>query len=86
MEWQLADAEDRFSELMDRALIEGPQRVMGREATVIVMAQRDYEKLAGMRPDFKEFLLSNRPSLTELDITRDRAPLRDADGYRAHNT
>jgi len=79
MEWQLADAKNRFSELVNRALSEGPQRVRRRGDTVMVVAQRDYEKLTGTRPGFKEFLMGEGPSLDGVNITRDRAPMRDVD-------
>jgi antitoxin Phd len=75
MQWRLADAKNRFSELVSRALAEGPQRVVRRDDAVVV-AQRDYEKLTGKRPSFKEFLMGEGPSLEGLDLTRDRAPLR----------
>ena len=57
MEWRLADAKNKFSELVTRALEEGPQRVLRRDEAVVVMAQRDYEKLSGKRPSFKDFLM-----------------------------
>ena len=49
MEWRLADAKNRFSELVSRALSEGPQRVLRRNDAVIVVAQRDYDRLTGGR-------------------------------------
>ena len=75
-QWKLADAKNRFSEVVNRALAEGPQHVHRREDAVVVLAQRDYEKLTGKRPDFQEFLLSG-PSLAGLDLERDRSPMRD---------
>jgi len=77
MEWRLADAKNRFSELVTRALEEGPQRVRRHKDAVVVMAERDYEKLAGNRPSFKEFLTGAGPSLEGLRLVRDRAPLRE---------
>ena len=77
MEWRLADAKNRFSELVNRALTEGPQRVHRRNDTVVVIAKRDYERLAGDRPSFKELLL-NGPGMDDLDLDRDRSPMRDA--------
>jgi antitoxin Phd len=78
MEWRLADAKNRFSELVNRALVEGPQRVSRRDDAVVVMAERDYEKLTGTRPSFKEFLLGDGPSLEGLELARDRSPIREA--------
>jgi prevent-host-death family protein len=77
MEWRLADAKNRFSELVNRALAEGPQRVLRRDEAVIVLAERDFDKLTGRRPGFKEFLMGKGPSLDGLDLARDRSPMRD---------
>jgi antitoxin Phd len=77
MEWRLADAKNRFSELVTRALAEGPQRVRRHRDTVVVVAERDYEKLTGKRPDFKEFLMGAGPSLEDIDLTRERSPMRE---------
>ena len=76
MEWRLADAKNRFSELVNRALIEGPQRVLRRDDAVVVVAERDYEKLTGTRASFKQFLLGDGPSLEKLDLKRDRSLMR----------
>ena len=77
MEWRLADAKKRFSELVNLALVEGPQWVRRRSDTVVVVAQRDYGRLTGERPSFKEFLMGKGPSLKGLDLARDHAPMRD---------
>jgi antitoxin Phd len=77
MEWRLADAKNRFSELVTRALAEGPQLVRRHDDTVVVVAQRDYEKLTGKRRGFKDFLMGEGPSLEGLDLARDSAPMRD---------
>ena len=79
MEWRLADAKNKFSELVNRALSEGPQRVMRRDDVVIVLAERDYEQLTGTKPSFKEFLLQDGPTLDGLDLERDRSLIRDID-------
>lgn len=77
MAWRLADAKNRFSELVNRALTQGPQLVLRRRDVVVVVAQRDYEKLTGKRPGFKQFLLGKGPSFRGLDLTRDRSPMRN---------
>ena len=77
MEWRLADAKNKFTELVNRALSEGPQRVKRRNDVVIVLAERDYEKLTGTKPSFKDFLLQDSPTFDELDLKRDRSSMRD---------
>ena len=74
MEWQLADAKKRFSELVTRALAEGPQRVRRHKDAVVIMSECDYQKLTGKRPSFKKFLTGAGPSLEGLDLARDHAP------------
>jgi len=72
--WPLQEAKRRFSELVRRAVHEGPQVVTrhGEEA-VVVLSAADYERLT--RPDFKEFLLSG-PDWEGLEPERDTAPAR----------
>jgi len=76
-DWRLAEAKNKFSELVNRALSEGPQRVLRRNDAVIVLSQRDYDKLTGKPPSFKDFLLQEGPSFEGLDVARDRSPMRD---------
>jgi prevent-host-death family protein len=77
MEWTLAEAKNKFSEVVKRALSEGPQRVQRRGAdAVVVVAQHDYERLTGKRPDFKKALMGG-PDLDDLDLMRDSTPMRD---------
>jgi prevent-host-death family protein len=45
--WKLEDAKNRFSELVRRALDQGPQLVTrGGRAAVVVLSAADYERLA----------------------------------------
>ena len=78
MSWRLADAKNRFSEVVNRALTGEPQVVLRRHDAVVVVAQRDYEKLTGKRMGFKRFLMGDGPSLQGLDLDRDKSPMRDA--------
>ena len=77
MDWRLAEAKNKFSELVNRALAEGPQRVLRRNDAVVVMALRDYEQLIGKKPGFKDFLMGEGPDLEGMDLSRDRSPMRD---------
>jgi prevent-host-death family protein len=77
MEWQLAEAKNRFSEVVNKALAKGPQFVRRRGDVVVIVAQQEYLKLTGKRRGFKEFLTAKGPSLEGVDLTRDRSPMRD---------
>ncbi len=76
MDWKLAEAKNKFSEVVRRALTEGPQRVVRRRDAVVVLAEEEYERLAGSRRSFKEFLL-NAPAMDGIKIERDKSPMRD---------
>jgi prevent-host-death family protein len=78
MTWQLADAKNRFSELVTKALTDGPQRVRRRDEAVIVLAEADYQRLTGERMNLKEYLL-NGPDLSELELERDSSPMREVE-------
>ncbi len=76
MDWKLAEAKNKFSEVVRRALTEGPQRVRRRHDAVVVLAEEEYERLAGSRLSFKAFLLS-APEMDGLKLDRDTSPMRD---------
>ncbi len=79
MRWQVQQAKQRFSELIRRALDEGPQVVTRHgEEVVVVLAAEEYRKLRPGVKDFKEFLMS-APEFGDLEIDRDVAPARLVD-------
>jgi prevent-host-death family protein len=79
MTWQVQTAKQRFSELVERAVTEGPQVVTkhGRE-TVVVLEIGVYRRLLGVPMDFKEFLLS-APDFSLLDLERAKDLPRDVE-------
>lgn len=79
MEWKLAEAKNRFSELVNKALVEGPQRVSRREDTVIVISEIEYQNLTGKKQNFIEFLLDDRIDLDGVDFDRDKSLSRKVD-------
>ncbi len=81
MEWQLQDAKNQFSKLVQKARSEGPQTVTLRgERAAIVLSAADYDALTGNRPNIIEDLL-NGPAwdddLTSAIDTRQRRPNRE---------
>ena len=69
MIWQLQTAKQKLSEVVDRALAEGPQVISrhGRE-TAVVVSMHDYRRLTG-DDGLKGYLLSG-PSLEGVDLDR----------------
>jgi antitoxin Phd len=72
MTWQVQEAKQKFSALVQCALDEGPQVVTRRgEAVVVVISAQEYARLTHPVPDFADFL-RQAPDLSALDL--DRAP------------
>jgi len=58
MEWQLQDAKNQFSKLVQKACHEGPQVVTVRgERTAVVLSAGDYDALLAGRPTLVDDLL-----------------------------
>lgn len=77
MDWQLAEAKNRLSEVVNRALTEGPQHVSRRgEPAVVVLSEVEYQALLGPKQTFIEHLLEV-PDLTAVDLSRERTPSRE---------
>jgi antitoxin Phd len=69
MDWRLADAKNRFSELFTHALTLGPQRVRRFKDAVIILSESGYERITGRRPSFKDYLIQGEP-FEGLDLSR----------------
>lgn len=70
MRWQVQEAKQKFSALVQRALEDGPQVVTRRgQEVVVVVSAREYRRLMRPAPDFAEFLLA-APDLSQLAIRR----------------
>ena len=74
MVWKLAEARNRFGELVDRALTEGPQHVRRRDDVVVVLSAAEYERLAGhrKRTSLTDLILDG-PSFEGVDLERPAA-------------
>ena len=59
MNWHLQDAKNNFSKVVKKAQTEGPQTVTVRgERAAVVISVEEYDKLAGRKLSFAEYLLS----------------------------
>jgi prevent-host-death family protein len=76
--WQLQEAKNRFSELVKRALTDGPQIVTRRgEEVVVVLSKREYEKIKQSQTGLVDFFRKSPLVGVELDLTRDQSYPRD---------
>ena len=70
MAWQVQEAKQKFSALVQKAIDEGPQIVTKHgEEIAVVVSKAEYDKLNGKKRDFKEFLMSG-PDWSELETER----------------
>lgn len=78
--WPLQDAKARLSELVKEAVSNGPQTITLRgEPAVVVIAQRDYQRLRRSTGSFVDFIRHSPLRGVELMITRDRSLPREVD-------
>ena len=76
MVWKLGDAKNKFSEVVRLALNGEPQRIERRDDAVVVVDAEEFDRLNGDGGDFIKFL-SEGPDISELDLERDKSPMRN---------
>lgn len=76
--WQLQDAKNKFSKLVDKVQQAGPQVVTkhGKE-TVVVISVDEYKKLIKPRKKLIDFFQSSPLAKVELDFVRKKDTPRD---------
>lgn len=76
--WQLQDAKNKFSNLVNQAQKNGPQIVTkhGKKA-VVVLKFEDYEKLSKPDTSLVKFFKNSPLAKTDLKITRNKDISRD---------
>ena len=78
--WQLQEAKNKLSEVVDRALKDGPQTITRRgQRTVIVVSVKDYENLVKPKNSLVDFFQKSPLSGVELDIERVKDYYREVD-------
>ncbi len=81
MIWQLQDAKNQFSKVVQKAQQEGPQVVTLRgEPAVVVISARDYNEMRSNRPTLVDDLLAGPhwdDELVEAVTDRAKLPSRD---------
>ena len=75
--WKLHEAKGKFSELVTRALKEGPQDITVRgELVAVVISRQEYTRLTHPKLRFLEFM--RHPPFIEagVDFSREQSPVR----------
>ena len=69
MAWQLQEAKNKFSEVVERAITAGPQEITRHgKKTAVVISLRDYKKLKRKRGSLIDFF--RRSPFKGIEITR----------------
>lgn len=78
--WQLQEAKNRFSEVVDKALHQGPQMITRRGVkTAVVLSLEEYRRLRKPDTDLVDFFQSSPLLGIDLDLERSRDKGREID-------
>ena len=78
--WQLQEAKNRLSEVIERACAEGPQHITRRgKEVVVVVSSEEYSRLSRPEEGIVDFFARSPFAGIELDMERDRTPFRGID-------
>ncbi len=78
--WQLQEAKNRFSEVVNKALAEGPQIVTRHgEEIVVILSKADYNRLRKSQTSLLDFFRQSPLVGVELDLERDQSLPRKVD-------
>ena len=76
--WQLQDAKNKLSEVVEQALKDGPQVITRRGVeTAVVLSFTDYRKLLLGRIRLSDFFRESPLAGVDLDLSRDNSAVRD---------
>ncbi len=72
--WQIQDAKNKLSEVITRALTQGPQVITKHgEKTVVVVSYAEYEKMRKSQSKLSEFFRASPLAGADLDLSRDKS-------------
>jgi antitoxin Phd len=77
-EWQLQEAKNKLSEVVEEALRQGPQIITKRgKQTAVVLSYADYCKMLLNQKKLSDFFRESPLVGIDLDLSRDQSPARD---------
>lgn len=75
--WQLQEAKNKFSEVVEEALSQGPQVITKRGVeAVIILSYAEYRKLIASQKKLSEFFRQSPLADIDIDLSRDRSDVR----------
>ncbi|MGF1676054.1 MAG: type II toxin-antitoxin system Phd/YefM family antitoxin [Rivularia sp. (in: cyanobacteria)] len=77
-QWQLQEAKNKFSEVVDKAINEGAQVITRRGVEVaIVLSYREYRQMIASKKKISEFFRESPLVEEDLDFSRDKSDARE---------
>ena len=78
--WQLQEAKNKFSEVVEKAIKNGPQIITRRGIeTVVIISVEDYQKLTQPKTSIVDFFRKSPLRGVDLDLTRNKDVGREID-------
>jgi antitoxin Phd len=75
--WQIQEAKNKLSEVLDEAIKHGPQIITKRGVeTVIVLSYAEYRKVMMNKKKLSDFFRESPLAEVDLDLRRDKSDLR----------
>jgi len=72
MTWQLQDAKNKLSEVVNTSILKGPQFISRRgKNTAVLLSYEEYQELISKRKSVKDALMAL--DISQLDLTRDKS-------------
>jgi antitoxin Phd len=77
-EWQLQEAKNKLSEVVEEAIRQGPQVITKRgKQTAVVLSYAVYRKMLLNQKKLSDFFRESPLVGIDLDLSRDKSPARD---------
>jgi antitoxin Phd len=72
MDWQVQEAKNKFSEVVDQAIKNGPQSITRHgKKTAILLSMKDYRALKGRKGSLADFLRNSPLGTITFERTKD---------------
>ncbi len=77
--WQLQEAKNKFSQVVNEAIEHGPQIITRRnEEVAVVLSSAEYRQMMASQKKLSEFFRESPLAGANLDLSRDKSLVRDA--------
>jgi len=79
--WQLQEAKNKLSQVVDEVIAAGPQVITrhGQEVAIVISSE-DFRSLTAERESLVDFFRRSPLSGEAIDLSRDKSPIRDVLG------